>query len=283
MDSMPIRVLPTTNLENIKIEDRSDNAQHVENIEVASPIEPEANKEELHLPKGISETDEERLKHWFIGSVDCGTTSSRFLIFNGEGTPVASHQIEFENIYPESGHHEHKPQELVDSVEECIDKAVADFEKKGYKKSQIKTIGLTTQRETTICWDTETGEPLYNAIVWPDTRTTSIVRELKAQKGSEELLQTCGLPISTYPSSLKLLWMLRNVDAIKKAYDEGRLSFGTVDTWLIYKLNGGKEAGVHVTDTSKSGSDSSSKAVVLTRKSQCFQDHVHEHPHSPIR
>jgi glycerol kinase len=134
-------------------------------------------------------------------------------------------------------------------VEACIEGAVAQFLEKGYKKDNIKAVGITNQRETTICWDTNTGEPLYNAIVWPDTRTASLVRELKQRKGADELLELCGLPLSTYPSSVKLLWLYNNVDAVKKAYDERRLSFGTVDTWLIYKLNGGKEAGVHVTDT----------------------------------
>lgn len=86
-------------------------------------------------------------------------------------------------------------------------------------------------------------------MVWPDTRTNSVVRELKNRKGADEILNKCGLPLSTYPSSVKLIWLLQNVDAIKQAYDEGRLAFGTVDTWLIYKLNGGKEANVHVTDT----------------------------------
>lgn len=149
----------------------------------------------------------------------------------------------------ESRWHEHDPQELVNSVQECIEKATADFLEKSHTKDQIKAVGITNQRETTICWDTETGEPLYNAIVWPDTRTTSIVRELKERDGSTELQELCGLPLSTYPSSVKLLWLFRNVEGVKKAYDEGRLSFGTVDTWLIYKLNGGKEAGVHVTDS----------------------------------
>lgn len=99
-----------------------------------------------------------------------------------------------------------------------------------------------------VCWDTNTGEPLYNAIVWPDTRTAPMIRELKSREGADKLLELCGLPLSTYPSSVKLLWLLKNVDAVKQAYDEARLSFGTIDTWLIYKLNGGKEANVHVTD-----------------------------------
>ena len=117
----------------------------------------------------------------------------------------------------------------------------------GHDKSEIKAVGITNQRETTVVWDTKTGEALYNAIVWPDTRTAQIARELKTRKGADELLDLCGLPISTYPSSVKLIWLMRNVDKVKKAYEDGRLAFGTVDTWLIYKLNG-IEKDVFVTD-----------------------------------
>ncbi|KAF7955136.1 uncharacterized protein EAE97_000395 [Botrytis byssoidea] len=223
------------------------------NLEIPSPEEAEyvehIEQTKTHLPGDLTETEEEEQKHWFIGSIDQGTTSTRFIIFNGEGQPVAMHQHEFENMYPESGWHEHDPQELVNSVDECVEKATEKFLELGYKKSDIKAIGITNQRETTICWDTNTGEPLYNAVVWPDTRTTALVRELKESEGADEILQLCGLPLSTYPSSVKLMWMYRNVEAIKNAYDEGRLSFGTVDSWLIYKLNGGKEGGIHVTDT----------------------------------
>jgi glycerol kinase len=112
-------------------------------------------------------------------------------------------------------------------------------------------VGITNQRETTVLWDRLTGEPLYNAVVWPDTRTASLVRELKTRSGADALLELCGLPLSTYPSSVKLLWLLRNNDAIRTAYDEGRLAFGTVDSWLIYRLNGGKDragGALHVTD-----------------------------------
>jgi glycerol kinase len=91
-------------------------------------------------------------------------------------------------------------------------------------------VGITNQRETTVLWDRLTGEPLYNAVVWPDTRTASLVRELKTRSGADALLELCGLPLSTYPSSVKLLWLLRNNDAIRTAYDEGRLAFGTVDS-----------------------------------------------------
>jgi glycerol kinase len=148
--------------------------------------------------------------------------------------------------------HEHDPLELLASVEECIEKAVAQFTSKGYSKDLIRGLGITNQRETTVVWDTTTGDPLHNAVVWPDTRTAALVRDLKTKDGADNLLNLCGLPLTTYPSSVKLLWMIQNVDAVKQAYEEGRLAFGTVDSWLIYRLNGGaaREGGaIHVTDS----------------------------------
>ncbi|THY98748.1 glycerol kinase [Aureobasidium pullulans] len=189
------------------------------------------------------------LQENFIGAIDQGTTSSRFIIFNGVGEPVAMHQIEFEQKYPESGWHEHDPWELVHSVETCIEEATKKFIELGHKASDIKVIGLTNQRETTLVWDAETGEPLHNAIAWPDTRTKGLVREFKERKGDQNLSEICGIPLSTYPSCLKLVWMLRHIPEVQQAYDEGRLCFGTVDTWLIYNLNGGKEKNVFVTDS----------------------------------
>ena len=156
--------------------------------------------------------------------------------------------MEFTQHYPQSGWHEHDPKELVRSVEHCIEKATYLFQDNGHDIKDIKAIGITNQRETTVVWDTNTGEPLYNAIAWPDTRTKGLVRELKNKEGSEELLGKCGLPLSTYPSSVKLVWLIDHVDEVRKAYEEGRLSFGTVDTWILYNLNGGKERDVHVTD-----------------------------------
>ncbi|GAW26408.1 putative glycerol kinase [Rosellinia necatrix] len=186
---------------------------------------------------------------WFVGSIDQGTTSSRFIIFDRFADPVASHQIEFENHYPFSGWHEHDPTDLVSSVETCIEKATDEFVSKGYDKSSIKAIGITNQRETTVCWDKNTGEALCQAVVWPDTRTKELVRDLKTLPLADNLLPLCGLPLSTYPSSVKLLWLIRNHAEVRNAYEEGRLAFGTVDSWLIYKLNGGKDKNVHVTDT----------------------------------
>ncbi|SLM39280.1 glycerol kinase [Lasallia pustulata] len=187
-------------------------------------------------------------KQTYVGAIDLGTTSSRFLVFDTAGNPVASHQIEFTQKYPQSGWHEQDPNELISSVEECVEKATKAFVEDGHAKSDIETIGITNQRETTVVWDSETGEPLYNAIAWPDTRTQAIVRELKEKKGADKLRDICGLPLSTYPSSVKLIWLLRNVEKVRKAYDEGRLAFGTPDTWLLYKLNGGKASNIFVTD-----------------------------------
>jgi len=202
----------------------------------------------------------------YLGAIDQGTTSTRFIIFDTDGNPVEQHQIEFKQIHPESGcvalsywpdlwqltldyrWHEHDPLELASSVENCIDEAVKKFVKNGHNKEDIKAVGLTNQRETTVVWDSETGEPLHNAIVWPDTRTASLVRDLKKRDGAKGVNEITGLPLSTYPSSVKLLWMLANVESVKKAYKAGRLAFGTPDTWLLYNLTGGKDGGVFVTD-----------------------------------
>jgi glycerol kinase len=144
--------------------------------------------------------------------------------------------------------HEQDPLELVDSVYTCIEEAMKTFLALGHSKSDIEAIGITSQRETTLCWDWETGEPLCHAVAWPDTRTKGLVRELKEEKGADDLKNICGLPLSTYPSSVSLLWLIRNNEAVKQAYEEGRLAFGTVDSWLLYNLNGGPEGRVHVTD-----------------------------------
>lgn len=144
--------------------------------------------------------------------------------------------------------HEHNPLELISSVETCIDEAVKQFESQGYSRDAIKSVGITNQRETTVVWDHETGEPLCNAIVWTDTRSQAIVQELKEREGASRLQQICGLPLSTYSSCTKLLWMLANVPKVKEAYDRGTLAFGTVDAWLVYRLNGGTRTNVFVSD-----------------------------------
>ncbi|KAL8365469.1 hypothetical protein RB595_004332 [Gaeumannomyces hyphopodioides] len=186
----------------------------------------------------------------FVGAIDQGTTSSRFLIFNRNGDVVATHQLEFKQYYPQPGWHEHDPEEIVSSVEQCIDGAVADFEAQGHTRDQIKAVGITNQRETTVVWDRTTGKALHNAIVWTDTRSKDLVRRLKRRLGAGELTARCGLPLSTYPSVSKLMWLLESVPEVKDAYERGVLAFGTVDAWLVYKLNGGAGRDVYVTDPS---------------------------------
>ncbi|KAF5127461.1 Glycerol kinase [Metarhizium anisopliae] len=186
----------------------------------------------------------------FIGAIDQGTTSTRFLIFNKNGEVVALHQLEFKQIYPNPGWHEHDPEEIISSVEQCIDGAVKKFETQGHSREQIVAIGITNQRETTIVWDKTTGKALYNGIVWTDTRNVDIVRRLKTRIGAGELTGRCGLPLSTYSSVGRLLWLLENVPEVKDAYEKGNLAFGTVDSWLAYKLNGGITRNVHVSDPS---------------------------------
>lgn len=147
--------------------------------------------------------------------------------------------------------HEHDPLEIIESIETCIEGAVKSFEEKGYSAASIKAVGITNQRETTVVWDHETGEPLYNAIVWTDTRTQALVRKLKARLGSDKLQELCGLPLSTYPSVGKLLWMIENVPKVSDAYARGQLAFGTIDAWVVYRLNGGPKKNVFVTDPTK--------------------------------
>ncbi|CAG8444159.1 9160_t:CDS:2 [Diversispora eburnea] len=174
----------------------------------------------------------------FIGSIDQGTTSSRFLIFDEIGTLIVQHQLEFPQYYPNPG------------VEVCIKKAIEKFIKKGYSVNDIKAIGITNQRETTLVWDKVTGKSLYNAIVWCDIRTHDLVHELnsKSPLGAEVLKELCGLPITTYFSALKLKWLLDNDSKVKEAHDKGTLMFGNVDTWLIWNLTGGCNGGLHITD-----------------------------------
>jgi len=212
------------------------------------------------LPEGIKQvrpgmprfttSKENVLAQFFIGSIDQGTTSTRFIIFDGTGQPVASHQHEFQQHYPESGWHEHDPLELVASVEACMKKATATFQELGHSVDDIRAIGITNQRETALVWNYETGEPLHQAIAWPDTRTMGLVRDLK-EKEKElglNLSEKTGMPLSTYPSAVKLLWLLKNVPEVQEAYEAGNLAFGTVDTWLLYNLNG-RDNRYFVTDS----------------------------------
>ncbi|PWA44844.1 glycerol kinase [Artemisia annua] len=189
----------------------------------------------------------------FIGSIDQGTTSTRFIIYDKNAQSIGSHQVEFTQFCPQAGWVEHDPVEILESVKMCISKAFDKATADGYNvDSGLKAIGITNQRETTVVWSKSTGVPLYNAIVWMDVRTTSICRRLETELsgGKTHFLESCGLPISTYFSALKLLWLLENVNAVKEAVKKGDALFGTIDSWLIWNLTGGVNNGLHVTDVS---------------------------------
>ncbi|KAG1327870.1 glycerol kinase [Cocos nucifera] len=189
----------------------------------------------------------------FIGSIDQGTTSTRFIIYDREAKLVASHQVEFTQHYPEAGWVEHDPTEILESVRVCMEKTVEKAAAGGRQvEGRVKAIGLTNQRETTVMWSKSTGRPLYNAIVWMDARTSSICKRLEKELsgGRNHFVETCGLPISTYFSALKILWLMENVEAVREAIRSGDALFGTIDTWLIWNLTGGCGRGLHVTDCS---------------------------------
>ncbi|RCI03676.1 Glycerol kinase [Rhizopus stolonifer] len=192
----------------------------------------------------------------FIGSIDQGTTSTRFVIFNRDGKVITYHKMEFKQHYLHPGWVEHDPYDILDSIEICISQALRKLSILGYENSTISCIGITNQRETTIAWDSETGEPLCPAIVWSDGRTTRTVKKLMTQKhipkekrNADVLRHICGLPLATYFSAVKLRWMLDNISEVQEAHDQNRLQFGTVDTWIIYNLTGGvQNNGLIITD-----------------------------------
>ena len=165
-------------------------------------------------------------------SIDQGTTSTRCILFNENGEIKLSHQVEIKQYFPDSNSVEHDGKEIINSVEECI-KAVV----KNIDSTSIKSVGLTNQRETTIAWSKSTGEPFHNAIVWQDTRTQDICNELLANKKLKNHFEKTGLPVATYFSLSKILWLIRNVPSIKNGLDDD-VFFGTIDSWIIYNLTG---------------------------------------------
>ena len=180
----------------------------------------------------------------YIMALDQGTTSSRAIVFDKSGTIISKAQNEFEQIYPKSGWVEHDPMEILYSQLRAITAVVnsGDFDPK-----KIAGIGITNQRETTIIWNKETGKPVYNAIVWQCRRTAELCEELKAQGLGDYIHKHTGLLIDAYFSGSKIKWILDNVEGARELAEEGKLLFGTVETWLIWNLTGGK---VHVTDYS---------------------------------
>ena len=178
----------------------------------------------------------------YILSLDEGTTSARAIIFDKNAKAIASVQHEFTQIYPQSGFVEHDPLEIYSVQYAALTEVIT---KLGLSPSQIAAVGITNQRETTIVWDKDTGKPVYNAIVWQCRRTADICEALKKDALEEYILKTTGLKIDAYFSATKIKWILDNVPGAKEKAENGKLLFGTVDTWLIWKLSGGK---IHITD-----------------------------------
>jgi glycerol kinase len=181
----------------------------------------------------------------YVGAIDQGTSSSRFIIFDLDGNIVSVGQREHRQIHPQAGWVEHDPKEIAQRVREVIADALG---KSHVTPREIKAIGITNQRETTVMWDRKTGEPVYNAIVWQDTRTAGIVAELSKDGGPDRLREICGLPLSTYFSGPKAKWILDNVDGVRERCEAGDILFGTMDTYTLWTLTGGPDGGVHATD-----------------------------------
>jgi len=161
---------------------------------------------------------------------------------------IAEHQIEVEQLFPHESWVEQRPGSLLKSVEDCIEAVCGKLNDAGVSLDRLKGLGITNQRETTVVWDRITGEPLNNAVVWCDARNGVQVHKLHSMFGQNFLREKCGLPIATYFSATKLVWLMDNVPEVKKAAAEDRLMFGTVDTWLVWNLTGGVNGGHHLTD-----------------------------------
>ncbi len=181
----------------------------------------------------------------YIGALDLGTTSNRFIIFDQQGQIVGLDQKEHEQIFPKPGWVEHDPMEIWKNSISVMRNAL---KKSGVAGGDILAIGITNQRETTIVWNRKTGEPLYNAIVWQCTRTDEICNTLMETGGQDRFRAKTGLPIATYFSGPKIKWILDNVPAARQAAAEGNAHFGTVESWLVWWLTGGPDGGAHITD-----------------------------------
>ncbi len=181
----------------------------------------------------------------YVGAIDQGTTSSRFIVFDKKGEIVSMAQKEHRQIYPKPGWVEHDPMEIKSNTDEVIGAALA---RANLDARDLAAIGITNQRETTVLWDRKTGQPLCNAVVWMDTRTAPLVAGYSREGGQDRFRAQTGLPLTTYFAGLKLRWILDNVDGARRKAEAGEALFGTIDSWLTWNLTGGPDGGVHIMD-----------------------------------
>src|SRR5690242_20617475 len=181
----------------------------------------------------------------FVGAVDQGTTSTRFMIFDHSGNEVGKHQLEHEQIMPQPGWVEHNPVEIWERTRSVIETALGQA---NLTAADLAALGITNQRETSLVWNRRTGRPYHNAIVWQDTRTDRIASALDRDGRGDVIRRKAGLPPATYFSGGKLQWILENVDGVRADAERGDALFGTPDTWVLWNLTGGTHGGVHVTD-----------------------------------
>ena len=202
----------------------------------------------------------------YIGALDLGTTSNRFILFDHQGQIAGVDQMEHEQIFPRPGWVEHDPSEIWENSRRVIKGAMG---KLGITGKDIAAIGITNQRETAVVWDKQTGKPYHNAIVWQCTRTDEICNALEKEGGQDRFRKKTGLPIATYFSGPKIKWILDNIPEARAAADRGRALFGTIETWIIWQLTGGAAGGAHVTDVSNA-----SRTLLMDLESLSWDDEI---------
>ncbi|HTK61881.1 MAG TPA: glycerol kinase GlpK [Pseudonocardia sp.] len=181
----------------------------------------------------------------YVAAIDQGTTSTRCILFDHDGQLVASAGREHDQIFPRAGWVEHDATQIWSNTREVVGAALA---KADLSPSDVAAVGITNQRETTVVWDRETGEPIHNAIVWQDTRTDQICRDLAGDEGPSRFQERTGLPLATYFAGPKARWILDEVDGARARAERGELAFGTMDTWVLWNATGGPDGGLHLTD-----------------------------------
>ncbi len=202
----------------------------------------------------------------YVVAIDQGTTSTRCIVFDHAGQVIAQDQKEHRQIFPKPGWVEHDPHEIRQRTEEVVAGALGQAK---LAKDDLAAVGITNQRETTILWDRRTGKPLYNAIVWQDTRTDTNIRSLALEGGQDRFRAKTGLPLATYFAGPKALWILDHVDGARDAAERGDVCFGTVDTFLVWWLSGGPDGGAHVTDVTNA-----SRTMLMDLKTLDWDDEI---------